>query len=310
MPKIDIRLMKPQDWSEVSELIYDSLNAWYLKNRGFKLISGAKSCTMIFPRVYEALDPNCCVLAEDLEAGRIAGSCFFHPRSTHISLGIMNVHPDYFGQKVGTLLIKYITNLADQQQLPLRLVSSSMNLESFSLYNRNGFVPKIFFQDMTVKVPENGFEEKKSPDILIRDANLNDLSDMVALEKELYSIEREKDFRFFIENKEGIWHSSVLIDPQTNQMNGFIISVNDPGSNMLGPGLSRTENQMIALILHELNHHRGRQPVWLIPTNCLKIRDAMFQIGARNCELHIAQVRGNYQPADGIVLPTFMPETS
>ena len=31
--------------------------------------------------------------------------------------------------------------------------------------------------------------------------------------------------------------------------------------------------------------------------------------GARNCELHFCQVRGDFQPFRGISMPTFLPET-
>ena len=103
-------------------------------------------------RVYEDLDPGCCVVAEDTASGQLLGSCFYHPRETHVSLGIMNAHPDSFGRGVAGKLLRYIIDFADRQSKPVRLVSSAMNLDSFSLYNRNGFVPRKLFQDMFVPV--------------------------------------------------------------------------------------------------------------------------------------------------------------
>ena len=35
----------------------------------------------------------------------------------------------------------------------------------------------------------------------------------------------------------------------------------------------------------------------------------MYDQGARNCELHLAQVRGSAREPDGVVFPTFLPET-
>ncbi|MDR0609768.1 MAG: hypothetical protein LBG58_06640 [Planctomycetaceae bacterium] len=52
--------------------------------------------------VYESLDPNCCVLVEEINSKRIAGSCFFHPRPRHVSLGILNTRPDFFGNGVAS----------------------------------------------------------------------------------------------------------------------------------------------------------------------------------------------------------------
>jgi len=300
--------MRVDDWNEVARLIHSSLNVWYERNRGFRLVSGGWETMLLFPRVYEALDPGCCVLVEETSSKRIAGSCFFHPRSTHVALGIMNTHPDFFGNGVASRMLRYITEDADRRKLPVRLVSGATNVDSFSLYNRAGFVPTRFFQDMTVKVPEDGFDIDVPPGCFLRDAVVDDIPQIVALERELSSIEREKDYRFFLRNDGGIWHMSVLIEPG-GKLGGFLVSVNDPGSNMLGPGLARDETLAAALIRGELNFHRGRSPVWLVPSCSRTLVNAMYAIGAKNCELHISQVLGNYTPETGIVFPTFMPET-
>ena len=301
--------MQADDWNEVARLIHTSLNVWYEKNRGFKLVGGGWETMLVFPRVYESLDPGCCVLIEETTTKRIAGSCFFHPRSTHVALGIMNTHPDFFGNGVASQMLRFITDYAAQRKLPIRLVSGATNVDSFSLYNRVGFVPTRFFQDMTVKVPESGFDVAAPPGCVLRDATVDDIPQIVALERELSFIEREKDYRFFLRNDDGIWHTSVLIGPG-DQLDGFLVSVNDPGSNMLGPGLARDENRAAALVRNELNFHRGRSPVWLVPSAARSLVDAMYALGAKNCELHISQVLGDYVPEKGIVFPTFMPETA
>ena len=94
MQTFETRLMHADDWDEVARLIHVSLNEWYERNRGFRLVNGGWETMLIFPRVYEALDPGCCVLVEETTSKNIAGSCFFHLRSTHIALGIMNTHPN------------------------------------------------------------------------------------------------------------------------------------------------------------------------------------------------------------------------
>ena len=304
------RPMTSEDWTPVAELIYESLNTWYRKNRGFDLVSGPRSKMLVFPRVYESLDPGCCVVAINDKTDHVVGSCFYHPRPTHVSLGILNVHPVYFRQKVASGLLRYVIDFAEQKKLPLRLVSSAMNLESFSLYNRYGFIPTIAFQDMTAKVPDTGFDVAAPAGTTLRPAVMDDVPAMTALEMELYSIDREKDFRFFIKNEEGIWHTSVLIRQSTGAMEGFVSSVFDPGSNMIGPGIARTQEGMAALIRAELNQHCGRSPVWLIPADCVELRKAMYELKAQNCEIHFGQVRGSFTPATGVVLPSFMPETS
>ncbi len=300
--------MRAGDWDDVAGLIHSSLNVWYEKNRGFRLVDGNWETMLLFPRVYEELDPGCCVLAEETTSRRIAGACFFHPRSTHIGLGIMNTHPDFFGNGVASLMLRYITDEAKRRKLPVRLVSAATNVDSFSLYSKAGFVPTRFFQDMTVKVPETGFDAAAPQGWTLRDATLADIPQIVALEKELSHIEREKDYHFFLRNSGNIWHMSVLIGPD-GELGGFLASVNDPGSNMLGPGLARNEELAAALVRGELCFHRGRSPVWLVPSASRRLVDAMYAIGAKNCELHVTQVLGDYTPETGIVFPTFMPET-
>lgn len=302
------RLMVQADWDEVARLIHQSLNVWYEKNRGFKLVSGSWETMRVFPRIYESLDPNCCVLAEETNSGRIAGSCFFHPRPRHVSLGILNTHPDFFDNGVASLLLRYVINIAEQQNKPLRLVSGATNVDSFSLYNKAGFVPTCFYQDMIFSVPKNGLAADIPQGMLIRDAAETDIPAIVRLELELTGIEREQDYRYFLKNKDGIWHSSVLFGV-SGQLDGVLVSVNDPGSNMLGPGVVRTEEQGIALIRSELNQHRGCSPVWLVPSRCRTLVNAMYDFGAKNCDLHISQVRGTEFPQTGIIFPTFMPET-
>jgi len=304
----ETRLMRVADWNEVALLIHSSLNVWYERNRGFRLVGGGWETMLLFPRVYDALDPGCCVLVEEITSKRIAGACFFHPRSTHVALGIMNTHPDFFGHGVASRMLRYITDEAERRKVPVRLVSAATNVDSFSLYNRAGFVPTRFFQDMTVNVPEDGFDVAAPPGWTFRDATVEDIPQIVALEKELSFIEREKDYHFFLRNTDNIWHVSVITGTN-GELGGFLVSVNDPGSNMLGPGLARNETLAAALVRGELNFHRGCSPVWLIPSCSRTLVEAMYAIGAKNCELHVTQVLGDYTPETGIVFPTFMPET-
>ena len=114
MTTIRLRAMEPNEWDEVADLIYDSTNAWCEANGRPRMFTRPKGSTRLFCSVYEDLDPGCCVVAEDSEQGRLAGSCFYHPRPTHVSLGIMNVHPEYFQQGIARRLLGHITDFADE----------------------------------------------------------------------------------------------------------------------------------------------------------------------------------------------------
>jgi GNAT superfamily N-acetyltransferase len=307
MEHITIRQITPADYHELADLIHVSTNHWYQTN-GRPPIFPRPDGAEVFTDIYEALDPGCCFVAQHSGTGRLAGSCFYHPRPTHVSLGIMNVHPRYFGLGVARKLLAAVTELADARRLPVRLVSSAMNLDSFSLYTRAGFVPRTVFQDMLLTVPAEGLAGHGPEAGRVRPARIEDVEAMAALEEEVSGIRREHDFRFFIENRDGRWHVSVL-EGEGSGVEGFLASVNHPGSNMLGPGVMRTERGAEALIVAELNQHRGRTPVFLVPAQCADLVRRMYALGAKNCELHFAQVRGAWREPAAVVMPTFMPES-
>ena len=304
-----LRTITPDDYDAVAALICESTNRWYAARNMGPIFAGGPASCRVFLDVYETLDRGCCVLAADDATGRLMGSCFYHPRPTHVSLGIMNVHPDFFGRGVARELLRFVCELADRDDKPLRLVSSAMNLDSFSLYTRAGFVPRAAFQDMFIDVPLGGLSRSTPGYDRVRPATPADVDAMVALEMEVAHINRAQDYRHFVENAAGIWHISVLARAGGGGIDGFLASVNHPGSNMLGPGIARTQADAAALILAELNHHRGGRPVFLVPVECADLVKTLYGWGARNCELHFAQVRGRFDGFHGVVMPTFMPET-
>jgi GNAT superfamily N-acetyltransferase len=308
-PAPSIRLATPSDRSEIMDLICVSLNYWYRGIGRPTLIPRGPDACSVFLDVYEAIDPGCCVVAEEPRTGRLMGSCFFHPRETHFSLGIMNAHPNYFGRGAAAALLRYITALADRQGKPIRLVSSAMNLDSYSLYTRAGFSAIQLYQDMIV--PADRVEEDLAGvDVSrVRPAVAADVPAIAELEWRVSRIRRENDWRFFIDNAMGIWHVSVHGETG-GKINGVLASVNHPGNNMLGPGVMVNDAAVaVALIAAELCHHAGRTPVFLVPADHRELIRTLYARGARNLELHVAQVRGEFTPFDGISMPTFMPET-
>lgn len=308
MSDIELRTMEGRDWSEVAELICVSLNYWCVANGRPAVFAGGGRATRLFCEEYEALDPGCCILAEDTQTGRIVGSCFYHPRETHVSLGIMNAHPNYFGLGIARRLLDSIVDIAERGGKPVRLVSSAMNVESFSLYTRAGFVPRQAFQDMILNVPESGIEDEVPEAQHVRKAMAGDLPAIASLELDLIHIRREKDHRHFVENRSGIWRT--LVCEKGGSVDAFLVSVTHPGLTMIGPVVARTEDQALALLFHELNLHRGGCPLFLIPVDCDRLVQRLYAWGARNVEFHFHQVRGAYEPPCGVFMPTFMPETA
>jgi len=309
MEPIELRPLEKSDRFEAAELICVSTNVWYQTHGRPPIFPGGPATTEVFFDVYQDLDPGCGVVAVHRRTGRMAGLCFVHPRPTHVSLGIMNVHPNYFGCGVARALLQHIIDFANRQGKPLRLVSSAMNLDSFSLYTRAGFVPQTPYQDMFLKVPEGGLPFRSGHEGRIRQATPADVPRIAALEEEIAGIRRDQDFAYFVENRAGYWHLSVYEDPQ-GRLEGFMASCGHPGCNMIGPGAARQPEQAAALVLAEADRHRGRSPVFLVPMQCTPLVQQMYQWGARNCETHLSQVRGQARPLAGVHMPTFLPESS
>lgn len=308
MNEISLRTMEQNDWPAVAALIHDSTNGWYEAHGHAPIFSGGPESTQVFCEVYETLDPGCCVLAEDENSGELLGSCFYRRRPSHVSLGIMNVDARHFGRSVASALLAFVCKVADEAELPLRLVSSAMNLDSYSLYTRVGFVPRVVYQDMVLPLPEGDHGIVAPGRERVRSARAGDLQSIVALGEEVEKLNRERDFEYFLSQPD-IWHVSV-IEEESGRLSGCLASIAHPGSTMLGPGFSRDEASAAALILAELEHRRGHTPVFVVPAHCEELVATLYGWGARNCELHVHQCRGRWDQPSGVSMPTFLPESA
>ncbi len=306
----ELRPLYEEDRADFCEALYQSFNVWYARH-GWQgdYFRGDPSVCEIFYDLYNDLSPGCSVCAVDSSTGKLMGSCFYHPREHHVSLGIMSVHPDYWSRGVGKALVNHIIDYTESNGFDsLRLVSSAMNVDSFSLYNTSGFVPRCTYNDMILSVPEEGLNASSDRDGQVRPATLEDIPAMAALEMEISGICREKDYRYCIENKRGILHTSV-IEAETGELNGFLFSIKHPALNMIGPGVARSEEDGVALLLAELDIFRGETPLFLIPMQKRLLVESAYRWGARNVELHLCEVRGAYQEPRGVHFPSFLPET-
>jgi hypothetical protein len=116
----------------------------------------------------------------------------------------MNADPAFAGRGVARTLLQEIIKRAGKK--PIRLVSSALNLDSYSLYTRAKFRPLAIYQDMIIPaetvlppVPSN-----------VRAAKLADLPAILALEDQVSKISREKDWRYFLSDNSSSWRGVVL----------------------------------------------------------------------------------------------------
>ena len=302
-----LRSMKPDDRDEIARLIYHSTNAYYESIGRERIFQGDELQPGEMFDVYEQIDPGEGLVAIDNATGQIIGSCFVHPRETHFSLGIMNAHADHFGRGVARTILAEIIRRAQEQQKPVRLVSSCFNLDSYSLYTRAGFVPFATYQDMFLEVPESGLPFQPPNNIAVRAAELSDIDAIAQLERQVSGISRVSDYRYFIENPDGFW--TGFVTESDSGVSGYLISCSSQSVNMIGPGAALDSDTAEALFYAQFNANRGRCPVLLAQANAGQLVQRLYQWGARNCEMHVAQSHGPASPPTGIVMPTFLPDT-
>ena len=73
----------------------------------------------------------------------------------------------------------------------------------------------------------------------------------------------------------------------------------------------RSGDAAVALLQAELNVNAGRSPIFLVPVVARSLVRQAYAWGARNCELHFAQVLDGFNTrVNGIAMPTFMPESN
>jgi len=302
--------LEQDDYGEIARLLHQSLVRWYESHLGQGYRFGtAPEPFLIFPEVYETLDPGEAIVARDSSNGEILGVCFVHPRETHFGIGIVATSPSASGKGVARSMMKEAIQRADAAGKPLRLVSSLLNLDSFSLYTKLGFQPRTVFQDILVSVPETGipfgFAESAQK---MRRARADEAARLADFEQSLQGIRREQDYAFFLENRVGKWEVWVSESAAGELCGVLVISLN-PAMAMLGPGVTRDEETAIEMIATLLNNERGKNYVVLAPVKASKLVQALYAFGGKNVELHIAQVHGESPEGVGVCFPTFLPES-
>jgi len=219
-------------------------------------------------------------------------------------VGIVSVSPTAFGQGVARAMMEEIIRSADG--MPLRLVSNAMNLDSFSLYTRLGFVPQMLLQSMTMQVPVEGWPGMGTR---VRPATAADVGAIADLEFRLNGIRKEKDYRFFVDNHADFWRLAV-IEKSDGQLAGFLAASVLPAEIMLGQGVAEDEETMRELMLGLMDQSfRGKKVAFILPSKAQILVQQAYAWGARNREINVLSVRGTAPPLTGVTLATFLPES-
>jgi GNAT superfamily N-acetyltransferase len=299
------------DHEAVAGLLHRSLVQWYESRLGQGSRFGDSPAPfLLFPQVYEALDPGEAITVRDDETQAILGICFTHERETHLSIGIVATSPEAAGRGIARQMIQAALDKAQRLGKPARLVSSLLNLDSFSLYTRLGFIPGAIFQDVLFNVPETGLTiPAPEGHERVRLAKAEDAIRIAGFEFATQGIRREKDFHFFLRNNVGDWRVFVQEDAEGN-LTGYMVVSTHPSCSMIGPGSVTDEDASTALIWQALETLRGRSTVILVPCLATRLVKTLYRWGGRNVELHVAQSTAAPLKTTGLAFPTFLPESA
>lgn len=281
-----------------AELLHRSLTGWYQAKLGQGARFGDRAEPFrLIPEVYAALDPGEALAAREKTTGRLLGVCFVHPRPTHVSLGIVAVAPEAQGLGVGRGLVARALARADALGVPARLVSSLLNLDSFSLYTRHGFVPEEVYQDIVIAVPAAGPivppalpARKEVAGVRVRLADPADAARITAYERLRRGIARPQDHALFLANRVGDWRVWVA-EGSDGALRGYLVASVHPHHRAIGPGAVDDEAVAELLLRAALEAFRGGSVLVLAPAAAAGLVAFLYTLGGRNVELHVAQVR-------------------
>ncbi|HCA27302.1 MAG TPA: hypothetical protein DEP05_06630 [Betaproteobacteria bacterium] len=307
---IELRALGPEDKFEFAEMFYSAFNGWYWRHGwAADYFSGGPATVEVFFTINDQLDPGCGIVAVNPGSGRMMGGCFYHPRARHVSIGSLIVHPNYFGRGVGKALLRHIVDDADRAGYStLRMLSSTFNIDGFSLSNRAGFTPRCGYHGMAIPVPLRGIEERTAGMERVREATAADIPAIAALEMEMSGISREPDYRYAIEQRQEGMFVAVL-EGKGGGLDGYMVFLKRGALSLLGPGVARTAHDAASLLLVVLDRFKGLAPMVLAPMAGDALVTRLYHWGARNIEIHMQQVRGVFQPCAGVNFPGLLPET-
>lgn len=305
-----LEVLRPDQHQQAASLLKRSLHEWYESRlRQGDRFSGDAGSFLVFPQVYEELDPGEALVAIDPDR-RLLGVCFVHPRETHYSVGIVATDPSCSRMGVARAMLESVLARACLDNKPVRLVSSLMNLDSYSLYTRLGFTPGAVFQDLSFSIPVGGIPGEAPENIdRVRLASEDEVLMIADLEQDIQGIRREKDYAFFLRNRSGQWKTWVF-EGCAGELQGVLVSSHHQNWKMVGPGCAVDCAVSAALLWKVLDEYRGDSTVVLVPGAATELVAMLYRWGGRNIELHVAQSTGRLTPSKGVFFPTFLPESA
>jgi GNAT superfamily N-acetyltransferase len=231
------------------------------------------------------------------EDGHIVGSIFYRRRGETVSVGPATVAPAAQGRGVGTKLFQYVID-REPQARSMRIMQDSLNLPSFELLVRIGY---MLGEEVAMFTLPGGFREERESDPAVRMARVEDMADILAMDRRLFGSDRRRDFDFLRR------FGKILTLHSGRALQGYLAQMATPGRTMLGPGGADSSEALARLIHHAVGETLGELSLFL-PARSENVKP-LLGVGFRLVGLSNLMYRGEWQAPPGAYAYSLFPES-
>jgi GNAT superfamily N-acetyltransferase len=292
---IEIRPMIREDIAEVGRIGVEAFNDLMARHNRPPLYPDPQVGPLA-ATAYLSIDPEHSLVAT--EDGAIVGSIFYRRRGETVSVGPATVAPSAQGRGVGTKLFQTVID-REPNATSMRIMQDSLNLRSFELLVRIGYA---LGEEVAMFTLPGGFREERESDPEVRAAHVEDMSEILAMDRRRLGCDRRRDFDFLRR------FGKILTLHSGRTLRGYLAEMPTPGRTMLGPGSADSSEAVMRLILHAVGETLGELSV-LLPARSHQSIRPMLAAGFHLVGLSNLMYRGDWQPPSGAYVYSLFPES-
>lgn len=225
--------------------------------------------------------------------GRMIGLCCLNPRGMIAGVGPVAVDPEYqamhFGRRLMTTLIDHSNGARS-----LRLVQEAYNPASFALYHALGFMPVTCLPELFHPGDASG---PTAPSREVIQLGIEDLPGLLAYDQPRSKSDRRVDFTYYLQ-----W-GKIFAYGDRVRMRGFLVCLPSPGLVTLGPMLSDTEYEAVALFRHAMQIYRGNALRARVMARDFMMIEDLKTWGFKLSSINNVMVKGDWRP--GVCIECF-----
>jgi len=290
----EIRRMTREDIPEVGRIGVEAFNDLMARHNRPPLYPDPQVGPLA-ATAYLSIDAEHSLVAT--EDGHVVGSIFYRRRGETVSVGPATVAPVAQGRGVGTKLFQYVID-REPNAGSMRIMQDSLNLPSFELLVRIGYA---LGEEVAMFTLPGGFREERESDPAVRMARVEDMIDILAMDRRLFGSDRRRDFDFLRR------FGKILTLHSGRALQGYLAQMPTPGRTMLGPGGADSSESLMRLILHAVGETLGE--LSLILPACSENVKPLLVTGFRLVGLSNLMYRGGWQVPPGAYAYSLFPES-